>query len=331
MLGIGSFEDYTRLPRGAPGGVRARSSTPSSSTSRRSSATPRRGSTSRARWCRRMLERKPAGEPDARLVSGLRLRPGGLHHRHDARRGRWAGKRSASASRSTPPTSTRRRWRRRARPATRQGGGRCSARSGCERYFEPINGRYVFRSDLRRAVIFGRHDLMQDAPISRLDLLVCRNTLMYFNAETQARILGRFHFALNGDGKATARCSSAGPRCCSTHGQLFLPLDLKHRVFAKVVPPSRRAPIAPAADNGAGGDMTGNPRLRDQALEESPGRRASWSTRTACSRSPTPRARVHVQHQHQGPRPAAAGPRDLLPPGRAARAHRAGATPSAAP
>ena len=37
---------------------------------------------------------------------------------------------------------------------------------------------------------------MQDAPISRIDLLVCRNTLMYFNAETQARILTRFHFAL---------------------------------------------------------------------------------------------------------------------------------------
>jgi two-component system CheB/CheR fusion protein len=34
-------------------------------------------------------------------------------------------------------------------------------------------------------VIFGRNDLVQDAPISRIDLLVCRNTLMYFNAETR--------------------------------------------------------------------------------------------------------------------------------------------------
>ena len=47
--------------------------------------------------------------------------------------------------------------------------------------------RFVFRNDLRRSVIFGRHDLIQDAPISRLDLLVCRNTLMYFNAEAQAQ------------------------------------------------------------------------------------------------------------------------------------------------
>src|SRR5262249_1808886 len=61
-------------------------------------------------------------------------------------------------------------------------------------------GQAVVRGDLRRPVIFGRHDLVQDAPISRLDLLICRNTLMYFNSETQSRILARFHFALSDTG-----------------------------------------------------------------------------------------------------------------------------------
>ena len=65
-----------------------------------------------------------------------------------------------------------------------------------ERYFEAIGKDYVFLPDLRRSIIFGRHDLIQDAPISRLDLLVCRNTLMYFNAETQGKILNRFHLLL---------------------------------------------------------------------------------------------------------------------------------------
>ncbi|TVP56511.1 MAG: protein-glutamate O-methyltransferase CheR, partial [Nodularia sp. (in: Bacteria)] len=51
-----------------------------------------------------------------------------------------------------------------------------------EKYFEITGNNYIFRQDLRRSVIFGRHDLLQDAPISRLDLLVCRNTLMYFNS-----------------------------------------------------------------------------------------------------------------------------------------------------
>ena len=69
-----------------------------------------------------------------------------------------------------------------------------------ERYFERADQRFAFRKDLRRTVIFGRNNLVQDAPISRLDLLICRNTLMYFNAETQARILRHFHFALRDDG-----------------------------------------------------------------------------------------------------------------------------------
>ncbi|MDX6243675.1 MAG: two-component system, chemotaxis family, CheB/CheR fusion protein, partial [Frankiales bacterium] len=69
-----------------------------------------------------------------------------------------------------------------------------------DKYFEIVDERYVFSKDLRRAVIFGRNDLVQDAPISRIDLLVSRNTLMYFNAETQARIVNRFHFALAPDG-----------------------------------------------------------------------------------------------------------------------------------
>jgi two-component system CheB/CheR fusion protein len=65
-----------------------------------------------------------------------------------------------------------------------------------EKYFEPNGGQFAVRPDLRRRVIFGRHDITKDAPISRLDLLVCRNTLMYFNVEAQRHIVERFHFAL---------------------------------------------------------------------------------------------------------------------------------------
>ena len=56
--------------------------------------------------------------------------------------------------------------------------------------------RYVFRKDLRRAVIFGRNDLVKDAPISRVDSLVRRNMLMYLNAETPRNVPGCLHFAL---------------------------------------------------------------------------------------------------------------------------------------
>src|SRR5262249_19803598 len=66
-----------------------------------------------------------------------------------------------------------------------------------DRYFTAAaNDGWSFDRALRRAVVFGRHDLVQDAPISRIDLLVCRNTLMYFNSDIQAKILANFRFAL---------------------------------------------------------------------------------------------------------------------------------------
>ncbi|MEY9997142.1 two-component system CheB/CheR fusion protein [Streptomyces sp. V4I8] len=69
-----------------------------------------------------------------------------------------------------------------------------------EKYFEQNGAQFSFRPDLRRRVIFGRHDITRDAPISRLDLLVCRNTLMYFNVEAQTQIVDRFHFAVRPSG-----------------------------------------------------------------------------------------------------------------------------------
>lgn len=97
------------------------------------------------------------------------------------------------------------------------------------RYFEMANGRYVFHKDLRRAVIFGRNDLVKDAPISRVDLLVCRNSLMYLNSETQRNVLGRLHFALAAQG--TLFLGHA--EMLLSHADRFTPLNLKHRVFRK--------------------------------------------------------------------------------------------------
>ncbi|MFN9614516.1 MAG: CheR family methyltransferase, partial [Dolichospermum sp.] len=99
-----------------------------------------------------------------------------------------------------------------------------------DKYFDLSNEKYIFHQELRRAVIFGRHDLLQDAPISRLDLLVCRNTLMYFNSETQGRIINRFHFALNDHGYLFL----GKAEMLVTHANLFTPINLKDRVFAKV-------------------------------------------------------------------------------------------------
>jgi two-component system, chemotaxis family, CheB/CheR fusion protein len=97
------------------------------------------------------------------------------------------------------------------------------------KYFERRGARYDIDPDLRRNVIFGRHDLVQDAPISRVDLLICRNTLMYLNAETQDRVLHNLNLALTDDGYLFL-----GKSEMLTRPHLFTPVDLKRRVFQRV-------------------------------------------------------------------------------------------------
>lgn len=138
-----------------------------------------------------------------------------------------------------------------------------------ERYFEPSIDRYIFRTDLRRVVIFGRHDLMQDAPISRLDLLVCRNTLMYFNAEAQARILSRLHFALNSSGILFL----GKAEMLLTHTDLFKPINLSHRLFSKVPLPDPRVPrvgTPQTLNEVMNSQLSTYMQLREQAFETTP-------------------------------------------------------------
>jgi two-component system CheB/CheR fusion protein len=99
-----------------------------------------------------------------------------------------------------------------------------------EKYFNPEGERYSFRRDARSVVIFARHNLLQDPPISRVDLLVCRNTLMYFTNEAQSRVLARLHFALNDAGYLFA----GRAEMLLTHTRYFAPVSLKRRVFRRV-------------------------------------------------------------------------------------------------
>ncbi|HEU4702252.1 MAG TPA: CheR family methyltransferase [Conexibacter sp.] len=131
-----------------------------------------------------------------------------------------------------------------------------------ERYFERTDQRFAFRKDLRRAVIFGRNDLVQDAPISRIDLLVCRNTLMYFNAETQAKILRRFNFGLSPEGFLFLGKSEM----LITHADLFTPVNLKRRVFAKVSKPTLRDRLLLAA-NPHGDDRDVDVAIRESSFD----------------------------------------------------------------
>jgi two-component system CheB/CheR fusion protein len=136
------------------------------------------------------------------------------------------------------------------------------------KYFDERDGSFVFRPELRRMVIFGRNDLVQDAPISRVDLLICRNTLMYFNADVQAEILRRFHFALRSDGVLFLGRSEMLVR----HGELFEPLDVRSRTFGRVPRANMRDRLRiMARDAQAGGASASADVLRTLAFDEAEG------------------------------------------------------------
>jgi two-component system, chemotaxis family, CheB/CheR fusion protein len=138
-----------------------------------------------------------------------------------------------------------------------------------ERYFEPNGDGYRFSKDLRRSVIFGPHNLIEDAPISRIDLLVCRNTLMYLNSETQSQVLARFSYALREGGYLLL----GKAEMLLAHSNLFTSVDLKRRVFRKVPGATlheRLLVLTDAGERPASGQRAREERIPGAALEASP-------------------------------------------------------------
>src|SRR5215218_8945628 len=135
-----------------------------------------------------------------------------------------------------------------------------------ERYFDLANGRYVFTPDLRRSVIFGRNDLTSDAPISRIDILLCRNTLMYLNAETQSRVVNRLGFALRPNGVLFL----GKAEMLLNHQSVFRPTDLKRRFFRRVsedvIDAGFGAPARPIRQTASDQAM----QLRNEILQTNP-------------------------------------------------------------
>src|SRR5262252_1772587 len=140
-----------------------------------------------------------------------------------------------------------------------------------DKYFDKNGGQFAFRPDLRRRVIFGRHDITRDAPISRLDMLVCRNTLMYFNVETQSHVIDRFHFAL----RESAFLFLGKAEMLLSDGERFEVVSMRQRVFKRrpgtSMPRYQTVPIkldAVAASEIR--EVSRKRQLRDLALETAP-------------------------------------------------------------
>ena len=98
-----------------------------------------------------------------------------------------------------------------------------------DRFFTKEGAHYRVRKELRERVLFSPHNVLRDPPFSRLDLVTCRNVLIYLNRDAQERVLGVFQFGLRADGLLFLGSSESAENSTST----FTPLDTKHRVYAR--------------------------------------------------------------------------------------------------
>ncbi|MBA4749704.1 MAG: hypothetical protein H2057_03685 [Alphaproteobacteria bacterium] len=98
-----------------------------------------------------------------------------------------------------------------------------------ERYFRTRENAYEITKPLRDLVVFSRHNVFEDPPFLRMDLIACRNLLIYFNAKLQHSVLSLFHYAMQPDGVFfLGKSESLGHSV-----NLFQILDSKHKLYKR--------------------------------------------------------------------------------------------------
>jgi two-component system CheB/CheR fusion protein len=124
-----------------------------------------------------------------------------------------------------------------------------------ERFFQRDNGQYQINKAVRDLCIFAKHDVTRDPPFSNLDLISCRNLLIYMAPALQKRIVPLFHYALKPSGYLLLGASES----LSGSTELFTVVDRKHRIYLHK-PSAARSVFARTA-----GVPPAPPRLREDS------------------------------------------------------------------
>lgn len=103
------------------------------------------------------------------------------------------------------------------------------------RFFNEVDGGYQIKKGLRELCIFARQDLSSDPPFSEIDLLSCRNVLIYFKPTLQKRVLSVFHYSL----KSTGFLVLGNSESLGETTELFEPLNTPAKIYTKRSVPSR--------------------------------------------------------------------------------------------
>nr|WP_051328730.1 CheR family methyltransferase [Geminicoccus roseus] len=109
------------------------------------------------------------------------------------------------------------------------------------RWFVREGDTYCVAKELREMCIFSQHNVIKDAPFSRINLVSCRNLLIYLEPELQNRVIPLFHFALQPGGYLFLGNSEN----VSRHQKLFVPIDRRYRIFRRLDTPTRILPDFP--------------------------------------------------------------------------------------
>jgi two-component system CheB/CheR fusion protein len=108
------------------------------------------------------------------------------------------------------------------------------------RHFTRDDDRYHIRKAIRDRILFAAHNVLRDPPFSRLDMVSCRNLLIYLNRDVQTRVLEMFHFALKPGGYLFLGSSESA----ESVADFFVPVDKKNRIY-------RARPTSRAMGSGA--------------------------------------------------------------------------------
>lgn len=123
------------------------------------------------------------------------------------------------------------------------------------RYFVKQDNSYQVKKEIREMVVFAHHNVIKDPPFSKMDMISCRNLLIYMDSELQKRVLPIFHYSLNTDGILLLGTSES----IGDNSDLFSPIDEKAKLY-------RRNPVS----TGKTGFVYEIPQARhDKVLSES--------------------------------------------------------------
>ncbi len=97
------------------------------------------------------------------------------------------------------------------------------------RFFIPADDSYRVNAEIRETVVFAQHNIIMHPPFTKLDILSCRNLLIYMEPELQKKLLGLFFYSINPGGIVLLGNSET----LGTQSHLFTPVDAKLKIFKR--------------------------------------------------------------------------------------------------